>query len=79
MEYLAGDYDGCNDRERLWECKANAYKNWEFSNVDGHLYPPVVIQFEPKDTFAFWNDTSGIYIEETATWVIADDTLVERF
>jgi len=53
MEYLAGDYDGCNDRERLWECKANAYKNWEFSNVDGHLYPPVVIQFEPKDTFAF--------------------------
>ena len=27
MEYLAGDYDGCNDRSQLWECKADYNKN----------------------------------------------------
>lgn len=77
MEYLAGDFDGCDDRSRLWECKADFNKNKHFENVDGHVYAPVVIKFESRDTFAWMNDTTDLYNLETATWQVADDLLID--
>lgn len=74
MEYLAGDYDGCNDRSRLWECKADYNKNQHFEHVNGHVYAPVVSKFTSKNSFDWKNGTL-----DEANWIVADDTLIERY